>query len=323
MRSTLAVLSTTLLFPLMLYSQHGSSASSGGSSSSSSSSASSSASSLASSSASSSSHSSGGSSSSASSSSSSSSGASSHASSGGSGARDIGSSNHSSNSATSRGSSVGSRSSATQHGGNEARNVNDGRGRSNGIQSRDFNIKGKPVAGNSQARPEHVKRGWLPWKWHSNRPAKKEGDNKPKCKPGKPCKGEEKLVQADEDKLKCIHGSCKVCPPGYSLNNKGACASNPPSTTYNTDCIGGSPNINNAGEPCGANSATHTQNSCGALAAQVQQEEMDLQTIGNTRQSACSQNASNQECLDLGARYQREALRLEELRREYQACLQR
>ncbi len=307
MKSTLAVLATTLVFPLMLFAQRGSSASSSGGGSSNSS-----ASSVSSSSSSSSSHSSGGSSGSSSSSSNSSS-SSSRASSGSSGSRGSGSSNSAS--------STGSRASATERSGNEARNSGSSQGKSSMVQSKDNSVKGKPSPGTAEAREDHVKRSWLPWKWHSPKPVKNnEEDKKPKCKPGKPCKGEEQVAQNEDIKPVCKPGKPCVCPPGTSLNGKGMCVSTPPATTYN-NCTGASPNINSpqtAGRPCALNPA---QNNCSGLALEIQREEMELQRTQVARESACAQDPGGQQCVDLTAKYEREALSLEQMKRDYAACL--
>jgi len=187
--------------------------------------------------------------------------------------------------------------------------------------------KAKPEASTADkdhGGKEHARRSWLPWKRHADDTAKKgdhkeREDKKEKCKPGKPCRSEVRVAQVDEDKVKCIHGPCKVCPPGYSLNKKGACMSAPQNTGYN--CPPGTIRAGqSAGQPCGSNLS---QNNCSVLADQIQRQELELQRIQSARRAACSQGPSNQECLDLESEYDLEALRLEQLRREYDACLRR
>jgi hypothetical protein len=201
------------------------------------------------------------------------------------------------------------------------------------VQNKDGQVKDKgkvksdnPSPGKERGEKEHARRSWLPWKKHSDDPGKK-GDHKDKeknkdakkekCKPGKPCRGEVKVAQADN--LKCIHGPCKVCPPGYFLNKAGVCTTTPPTPTLN--CPPGTIRTGQTvGQPCSGNQGP---NNCTALADEIQREELELQRIQNARQVACAQGPSNQECVSLNMDYDREALRLEQLRRDYNICMRR
>jgi hypothetical protein len=181
MKSAHAVLATALLFPLMLFAQHGSSSGSGGGGGAGGSGSSSSGS-----------HSSGGGGSSSSSSRSAS----------GSGSRASGG-NPGSRGSSSRGAH---QISARQQNGSQAR-TEQGR-----------KVKDKFLLGTSSVRQEHVKRGWLPWKWHSGELGRNDNheDRNPKCKPGRPCKADEKFTQtSDVKKPVCAPG--KPCVLGWNI----------------------------------------------------------------------------------------------------------
>jgi hypothetical protein len=234
-------------------------------------------------------------------SSSSSSSSGSHASSGGGSSASSGSSgsrgSSSSSSSASRASGGGTRSSDAQHAGNGARNSGTDQAKSNLIQSKDSNAKGKPTPGTPSAGKDQAKRSWLPWRRHPD-----------------------KLAKKDEQKLKCIHGPCKVCPTGSSLNSKGVCVSAPQSAAYN--CPPGSFNTGQtAGQPC--TSSNLIQNNCSVLASEVQQEERVLSMISSARRPVCAQDPASQECLDLTNGYELELERLQALQAQYEACPRR
>jgi hypothetical protein len=268
MKSAHAVLATALLFPLMLFAQHGSSSGSGGGGG-------------------------GGSSSSGS-----------H-SSGGSGSRASGG-NPGSRGSSSRGAH---QIFARQQNGSQAR-TEQGR-----------KVKDKFLLGTSSVRQEHVKRGWLPWKWHSDKLARNDNheDKNPKCKLGKPCKAAEKFTQtSDVKKPVCAPGKPCVCPAGTSLTKRGMCESAQGAAIYD-DCLGGPLNLGQAtGRPCNSG-----QNDCSLRAAAILREEMELNRVRSARDSACVQNASSQECRELNIQYQEEQARLNQLRLEYENCMHR
>jgi hypothetical protein len=234
----------------------------------------------------------------------------------------------SSGSTSSRGSSS-SHSSATPPKHNETQSASSGQGKKDSLlQSKDDKVKVKDDTVKDRAKPEtssaakdrgekeHAKRSWLPWKKHSDNLAKnsdrkdkdKDKENKKeKCKPGKPCRDEVKVAQNSEPKTPpCKPGKTCACPAGSSLGKNGRCVTTPPN---NGNCLG-------TGRPCNLN-----QNNCNLLAAEIQREELQLERIQTERQSACAQGPSNQECLSLNMDYDRESERLQQLRREYTACL--
>jgi len=295
MKSNRAILATFLFFPLALFAQHGGTPSSGGSVNSSSDGGHSSPSSS--------------SGSSAPSHSSAPSGSSTHGSSGSGGSRTA-SNSHSGST---------QRSSTAQHQQPEAGVPTRVQDKNAVNQSKDSKADKRVDHG---AGKEHTKRSWIPWKRHSDKLAKKDNheDKKQKCRAGKPCKNETKLAQSKPPKPPvCKPGKPCMCPTGTTANKKGVCTTIDKVPDSYSDCLGGPVAAGQAaGRPCST-----VQNNCSALALQLQREQVELQTIQNARTSACAQSPASQECMNLNNQYQSEVLRMEELRREYEACQRR
>jgi hypothetical protein len=129
-----------------------------------------------------------------------------------------------------------------------------------------------------------------------------------------------KLAQAEAKP--CKGPKCPPCPPGSSRNGKGLCVAGfeMPFIRHarTTRC---SPGEYWNGIFCVSASSPRTD--CSALEAQLEKEQKNIERLQQATESTCFQSQASAECSQQQTLYQKALARLEELRREYQACLAR
>ncbi len=114
--------------------------------------------------------------------------------------------------------------------------------------------------------------------------------------------------------IRCKKGqTCTVCTAGENRNAAGVCISQaqvlpcPPAQVWN-------------GFACGAR---YSVNDCGALAAQLAQQERQMRSARTAQQPNCSLDSVSQECADLQGQSGRESLRYRLLQEQYDQCMAR